>query len=186
MEARMRKLRMLQAGATYHVIVQVNRGTFDIKSKADKDLLREVIAKVMGRHPFTLVNFCFMNNHLHLFIKPEADTSLSMLMCVLLSTYTKRWNKRHVKKGHLWRARFSSRIVTDEDDFLNVMKFIDNTPVKARIVSDAREWRYGGLWDRMHKVSGILCDLDTFFAAKYPGTPPLKWFYDPVAESVGT
>jgi REP element-mobilizing transposase RayT len=184
MEARMRKPRMLQAGATYHVTVQVNRGTFDIKSKADKDLLRSVIAKVNERHPFTLVNFCFMDNHLHLFIKPEADTSLSLLMCVLLSTYTKRWNKRHGKTGHLWRARFFSRIVTEKDDFVNVMKYIDENPVKAHMVSDAREWRYSGLWDRMHGVTGILCDIDAFFADKFPNALPLKWLYNPVAEPI--
>jgi hypothetical protein len=50
----------------------------------------------------------------------------------------------HGKKGHLWRARFSSRIVTEEDDFLNVLKDIDDNPVKMHIVSDARKWRYGG------------------------------------------
>jgi REP element-mobilizing transposase RayT len=178
----MRQPRILQDGALYHVTAQVNRGTFDIKSKADKDLLRDVIAKTKERHPFELVNFSFMDNHFHFLIKPEAGVSLSMIMCVLLSTYSKRWNKLHGKKGHLWRARFWSRIVEGEDDFLAVVKYIDDNPVEAHLVRDAREWRYGGLWERVHKVSGILCDIDAFFAAKYPYAPPLKRFYDPASE----
>jgi hypothetical protein len=108
-------------------------------------------------------------------------------MGVLLCTFTKRWNLRHGKKGHLWRARFTSRIVGDEEDFLDfvsVMKYIDNNPVKAHIVNDARKWQYGGLWDRMHGVTGILCDAAAFFAAKYPGAPPLKWLYDPATVPV--
>jgi REP element-mobilizing transposase RayT len=173
---------MLQAGATYHVSAQVNRGAFDIRSKADKELLRDVVAKVQERHPFELVNFSFMDTHFHFLIKPEIE-SLSVIMGVLLCTFTKRWNLMHGKKGHLWRARFFSRIVESENDFLEVMRYIDNNPVKAHIVSNARKWRYGGLWDRMHGVTGILCDLDTFFAAKYPGAPPVKQSYNPVAGS---
>jgi REP element-mobilizing transposase RayT len=174
---------MLQEGALYHVTAQVNRGAFDIGKKTDKDLLLEVVGKVKERHPFELVNYCFMDNHFHFLIKPENDTSLSVLMGVLLCTFTKKWNRRHGKKGHLWRARFWSRIVTDEDDFLAAVKYIDGNPVTASVVTSARKWRYGGLWERVHGVTGILCDIDVFFAAKYPGAPPLKRFYDPTAES---
>jgi REP element-mobilizing transposase RayT len=175
---------MLQDGALYYVTAQVNRGAFDIGSKADKDLLRDVITRVKERHPFELVNFSFMNNQFDFLIKPEINESLSILMGVLLCTFTKKWNLMHGKKGHLWRARFLSRIVESEDDFLEVVKYIDNNPVTTRIVSDARKWRYGGLWDRMHGVTGILCDIDAFFADKYPGALPLKRFYNPAAELV--
>jgi REP element-mobilizing transposase RayT len=176
---------MLQDGASYHVIAQVNRGAFDIRSKADKDLLRSVVEKVKERHPFEMVNFSFMDSNFHFLIKPEIGTSLSVLMGVLLCTFTKRWNLRHGKKGHLWRARFLSRIVESEDDFLRVMEDIDEGPVKAHMVSDARKWRYGGLWERVHGVPGILCDIDAFFATTYPGAPPLKRSYNPAAESAG-
>jgi REP element-mobilizing transposase RayT len=175
---------MLQDGALYHVSAQVNRGAFDIRSKADKELLRDVVAKVKERHPFELVNFCFMDTHFHFLIKPEIDESLSVLMGVLLCTFTKRWNLMHGKTGHLWRARFFSRIVETEDDFLDVIKYIDNNPVKAHMVSDARKWRYGGLWDRIHGVTGILCNIDAFFADKYPGALPLKRRYNPATVPV--
>jgi hypothetical protein len=34
----------------------------------------------------------------------------------------------------------------------------------------------------MHGVTGILCDIDAFFADKYPNEPPLKRFYNSAAE----
>jgi hypothetical protein len=74
--------------------------------------------------------------------------------------------------------------VESEDDFLAVVKYIDDNPVKANLVRDAREWRYGGLWERVHKVSGILCDIDAFFASKYPTALPLKRYYDPASEQI--
>jgi REP element-mobilizing transposase RayT len=181
-----RQKRSIAPDALYHVTAQVNRGAFDIRSKADKDLLRSVVAKTKERHPFELVNFSFMDSHFHFLIKPGIDESLSMIMGVLLCTFTKRWNFMHGTKGHLWRARFWSRIVESEDDFLAVVQYIDDNPVQAHLVRDAREWRYGGLWERVHKVSGILCDIDVFFASKYPCAPPLKRFYDPAAEQAGT
>jgi hypothetical protein len=74
--------------------------------------------------------------------------------------------------------------VESEDDFLAVVKYIDDNPVEAHMVRDARKWRYGGLWERIHGVTGILCDIDAFFADKYPTAPPLKRFYNPAAEQV--
>jgi L-aminopeptidase/D-esterase-like protein len=47
------------------------------------------------------------------------------------------------------------------------------------MVSDARKWRYGGMWERAHGVTGILCDTGAFFASKYPGAAPLERFYGP-------
>jgi REP element-mobilizing transposase RayT len=180
----MRKPRRLHAGATYHVTAKANRGSFDIRSKSDKELLWNVVEKVKERHPFELVNFSFLDNHFHFLIKPVRETNLSDLMCVLLSTYTKRWNKRHAKSGHLWRARFWSCIVESEADFVAETRYIDNNPVEAHLVNEARKWRWGGLWMRVHGVPGSLCDIDRFYAAKYPGSPPLKRFYDPISEPV--
>jgi hypothetical protein len=76
----------------------------------------------------------------------------------------------------LWGERFFSRIIRDEGDFARTSAYIDNNPVEANLVKNAKDWRLGGLF---HKLRGITRLVDKaregelFFPASAPmGTSP--------------
>jgi REP element-mobilizing transposase RayT len=140
-----------------HVVAAVNRKERIFEKCATKKLFMDFIEKAKKKFGFTMLNFTFMKNHVHFLLQPhDESTNISKLMQWLLGNFAKAWNKRHGLSGHLWRARFFSRIITDEQDFLNVFKYICDNPVKGGLVKDARDWEYSGLWHYIHGDKRIL------------------------------
>jgi putative transposase len=89
--------------------------------------------------------------------------------------FAKKWNKEHGTKGHLWGERFFSRIIRDERDFAVTSGYIDENPVKAKLVKEAKEWKFGGLFHRLRGIIGLVDELlegGLFFPANTPLAAP--------------
>ena len=69
---------------------------------------------------------------------------LSWFMRQLKQAYTKWFNRRHEKKGHLWEDRFKSMLVEDGKAARVVAGYIELNPVRAGIVSDPADYRWSG------------------------------------------
>ena len=69
---------------------------------------------------------------------------LSWFMRQLKQAFTKWWNKRHEKKGHLWEERFRSMLVEEGKAARVVAGYIDLNPVRAGIVKDPADYRWSG------------------------------------------
>jgi putative transposase len=137
---------MLQQGAEYHVTARINRSEMSLAPEADKKLLLTVIKRAKKKYNFQIKNFCIMNNHLHLLIKPGEGESLSRIMQWILSVFAMTWNRKHNLSGHVWGERFFSRIIAGIVDFLRTFIYIDDNPVNAQIIDHPWEWEFGGLW----------------------------------------
>jgi putative transposase len=164
----MRKNRELKNGAEYHVTARINRGEMAFESEADKNLLLDVFKRAKKKFDFHIKNFCIMNNHLHLLIKPGKGESLSKIMQWILSVFAMNWNRRHHLTGHVWGERFFSRIIAGIVDFLRTFMYIDDNPVIAKLVSESREWEFGGLWHHRREIPGVIDKPDPLTAHFFP------------------
>jgi putative transposase len=72
----------------------------------------------------------------------------------------------HNTKGHLWGERFFSRIIKDERDFAGASTYIDENPVKANLVKEAKDWKFGGLFYKSNKHQGMFTLVDEFLAGE--------------------
>ena len=151
----MRKPRELREGALYHVTARANRQEMILDGKGMKDLFLEVLTRAKGKYRFRIENFCVMGNHIHLMIRPGSKESLSRILQWVLSVFAMAFNRIHGFTGHVWGCRFFSRIVGGFQQFLKIFQYIDENPVEAHRVDDARDWEYGGLWHDRHGLHGI-------------------------------
>ena len=69
---------------------------------------------------------------------------LSWFMRQLKQAYTKWFNKRHRKKGHLWEERFKSMLVEEGKAARVVAGYIDLNPVRAGLAKDPADYRWSG------------------------------------------
>ncbi|MDR1324699.1 MAG: transposase [Treponema sp.] len=143
----MRPLRQFLDGAIYYVTSEINRNEMDLKPSRIKTMFLTFIKKAKQKYPFQLLNFCIMDNHINLLIKPERGQSLSKIMQWIKGNFAKYWNKIHNKQsGHLWGKRFFSKIINDARQFARVFDYIDKNPEQAGMVKQAEDWEFGGLY----------------------------------------
>lgn len=97
------------------VINQINRVVSLVEHRRfDNEIFEDILAM-----PYVeLVSFCLMPNHFHFILKEMKEGGISKFMQRLLDAYTKYFNIRHERTGHLFGGRFQS-VHIDTDEYLN-------------------------------------------------------------------
>jgi putative transposase len=170
----MRPLRILYDGATYHVTSKIDHDNPSLHDHHFKSLFLDFMKTAKQKFSFELWNFCIMDNHIHFLIKPGPGVSLSKIMQWIKCNFAKKWNRENSTKGHLWGERFFSRIIRNIEDFQAVSRYIDENPVKAKMVENANDWKFGGLFHRLKGLTGIIDYLikpENLFGENIPMVP---------------
>ncbi|MCP4152055.1 MAG: hypothetical protein GY757_30215 [bacterium] len=81
--------------------------------------------------------------------------SISTFVQELLQTFSRWYNKKHKRKGHLWAERFKGVLVKKGEAQLICSAYIDLNPIRANIVRqpEAYRWSSLGLFVRSPKRS---------------------------------
>jgi putative transposase len=82
-----------------------------------------------------------MDNHVHIAVIPEKESSLSDGIGRLHHDFSCWQNIQCERTGHLWQGRFYSCPV-EEDRVLQVLQYIELNPVRARMVKNGWEWKW--------------------------------------------
>ena len=152
----MRQPRQLEKGATYHVTGKINRDESIFDEEEFKSIFLEVVKRAKKKYDFEITNFCVMHNHIHFMIKPLGESSLSRIMQWILSVFAVIYNKAKGYSGHVWKGRFFSKILDSLAYFVNTFRYICNNPVAFGFVTNACDYKYGGLYHLKKKIYDII------------------------------
>ena len=94
---------------------------------------------------YELLNFVVMPNHVHLLIKQLEGHTLESILHSWKSFTSVAINKILHKSGAFWSPEYWDRYIRDESHFKNANHYINNNPVKARLVAQPEDWEYIGL-----------------------------------------
>jgi putative transposase len=161
---------MYTAGVVCHVLNRAVARAEIFSSAADYAVFEEQLAAACEAVPVRLLTFCLMPNHWHLVLWPQAEGDLSVFMHRLTMTHTMRWHHAHrtLGTGPLYQGRFKSFPVASDEHFLTVCRYVERNALRANLVSRAEDWRWSGLWHRLHRgCFGHLAD--------WPIGPPENW-----------
>jgi putative transposase len=82
--------------------------------------------------------WAFMPNHAHFALRTEA-LPLAWLMRRLNTGFARRFNERHDRVGYLFQNRFKSRLVNDDADLLNLLRYVHLNPVRGGLATDVAD-----------------------------------------------
>jgi putative transposase len=134
-----RPIRIEYPNAMYHVMSHGVDGVATFTNDFERRRFLDYLLEIVGTGRLLVHAFCLMINHFHMLCEtPKGE--LSKLMQRLLVKYTSLFNNRHLRHGHLWRARYRAVIVEDGDYFLQCSRYIHLNPVKANICSRPEEY----------------------------------------------
>lgn len=145
-----RPLRADVADIIYHVINRANARSAIFKKEGDYKAFVKVLFEAREKFPVEILAFCIMPNHWHLILKPLQNGSLSRFMAWLTMTHAQRWHAHHntVGTGHLYQGRYKSFPVQTDKYFLQLTRYVEANPLRAKLVKKAQDWQWGSLWLR--------------------------------------
>jgi len=128
-----RQWRIQYPGALYHVLSRGNDHQDIFLSEKDKQSFLESIADLTERFAVEAYAFVLMDNHYHLLLK-TVRPNLSKAMQWLGTAYTRRFNLRNNKSGHLFQGRYKSILIENDAYLLRLSCYIHRNPLIAGMV----------------------------------------------------
>jgi len=90
----------------------------------------------MGKKLADMVAYCLMPNHFHFLLKQLTDVGIPKFVSNFQNSYAKYFNKRFEREGPLWKARYGSVHIEDEEQLLHVSRYIHLNPYTSFVVKD--------------------------------------------------
>ena len=98
-----------------------------------------VLGEVCELFNWSVHSWCQMTNHYHLLVETP-DANLSKGMRYLNGVYTQRFNRKHLRVGHVFQGRYKAILVEKESYLLELARYIILNPVRAAMVKGAENW----------------------------------------------
>jgi REP element-mobilizing transposase RayT len=142
------------APGVHHVWVNATSHWRYFVDDVDRMAWIRLLVRVRDRYGWRVLAFCQMTTHVHALLDVATD-SLSRGMEYLNREYSKDFNARHGRRGHLVRRRFGSRRVEDGRDLLGTYAYVVLNPVEAGACSRPEDWR----WSSYATLVGLTADF---------------------------
>jgi len=132
----------------YYVTNKASHGQNIFEDAGDYVAFLELLKKYKEQYGFKLYAYALMPGHFHLLLESslkqdENDPAgISRIMHDLNSSYTKYFNGRYNRKGHLFMARYKAALVEKSPYLLKLTAYIHLNPQRLNIVSDAGDYPY--------------------------------------------
>lgn len=125
----------------------------------DYAMFERLLAEVKARMRFELHAYALMPNHFHLLVR-EGHVPLWRIMQELEGRYAQWFNARHDRTGHLYGGRYKDPLITTDEHYVAVLRYVHLNPVEASLVSDPAKWRWSGHAELLSPASGGLIDWE--------------------------
>ncbi|OBS10426.1 REP-associated tyrosine transposase [Acidihalobacter prosperus] len=147
----MRYRRALIPGGTYFFTVNLasRRETLLVDHV---DVLREAVRGVRRAHPFEIVAWVVLPEHMHaIWTLPPDDPDYSMRWNRIKGEFSRRLprcdpgltpSRVNKRERGIWQRRFWEHLIRDEDRFARHVDYIHFNPVKHGHANKAADWPY--------------------------------------------
>ncbi|HSV80895.1 MAG TPA: transposase [Ramlibacter sp.] len=134
--------RLTVPGYAHHIIQRGNNRQATFASKADYELLLELLDEHAKQQQVAIHAYVLMSNHFHLLATPETVGGIPQMMQAVGRRYVRHFNTRHQRTGTLWEGRYKSTLIQAERYLLACMVYMDLNPVRAGMVADPADYQW--------------------------------------------
>lgn len=150
-----RPLRIEFPGALYHVISRGNERKKIFLSRADHEAFLDLLRESRERHGCLVHCYVLMGNHYHLVLETPRG-NLVKVMHGINGGYTRYFNRRHRRVGHLFQGRYHAILVEKDAYLVELSRYVHLNPVRAKIVKSPEQYR----WSSYPSYIGEAPDLE--------------------------
>ncbi len=159
-----RSPRIVMPNYPHHIVHRGHNGQSVFFHDEDRNFYLRNLLEWKEELGCLVYSFCLMSNHVHLIINPGSDKcSLGLLMKRLAGRHTMHVNRSQNRSGSLWQGRYYSSPIDVEAYLLMCLKYVEQNPVRAGLVSHPGQYSWSSYWLKLEKKSLRLIDEDPVF-----------------------
>jgi len=137
----------------YHVTIRTNnREWFNIPQSVIWKIAISSIHIANYKYPVNIDAFVLMNNHYHLLLYTP-DANLDKFMNILNSNISREIRRRTGRINRIFGDRYKWKIITSEQYYLTVIKYILQNPLRALLVKKCEEYRYSTIFYQINNIA---------------------------------
>lgn len=136
-----RSTRADHTGGIFHVIARGNNKEFIFQDDSDKRYFIKIFQKSCETMGCRVYGYVLMDNHYHFLIQ-TMDKKMQEVMHRINNTYSKYFNLKYERVGHVFQERYKSSIIQDEYYMYNVLKYIHQNPVEAGLCKKIQDYAW--------------------------------------------
>ena len=154
-----RTARFVVPGLPHHVTQRGNRRQQVFFGEADYRAYLDLLAEHTRKAGVAVWAWCLMPNHVHLMLLPPTADALRAALGETHRRYSRAVNQREGWRGYLFQGRFAS-CPMDEPHALAAARYIEQNPVRARLVAKPEEWPWSSARAHLTGRSDGLTDIE--------------------------
>ncbi len=141
----------------YHVMLRGINHQIIFEDDEDYQKYLETLKTYQEKSGYIIYAYCLMSNHIHLLVKEETE-DLGIAFRRIGASYVYWYNWKYGRRGHLFQDRYKSELVENDSYFLTAIRYIHQNPLKANIVNDIADYRWGSYGEYIGEPG--ICDTD--------------------------
>lgn len=150
--------RISPAGVPLHLIQRGNNRHICFGALEDYSAYVGWLKEYSVKYAVDIHAWVLMTNHIHLLCTPKQDGAVSLMMQSVGRRYVQYFNYKYQRSGTLWEGRYKSCLVQAERYLIEVYRYIELNPVRAKMVEDPS----GYVWSSYQvNALGKMSDLCT-------------------------
>lgn len=106
---------------------------------------------VAKKYQLAIHAYVILPNQLQLILTPQESNSISRAMQSLCRRYTQLFNQKNHTVGSIWSGRFSSSLITTDNDLLQLQRKLERSPVEQGLSN----WPEDYYWSSYRIHTGI-------------------------------
>lgn len=81
-----------------------------------------------------IVSYCLMPNHFHFLLRQNANEGISRFLSLIQNSYTRYFNTKHQRQGHIFQGQFKAVRVETDEQLLHLSRYIHLNPYSSFVI----------------------------------------------------
>ncbi len=129
-------------GALYYITTKADYKLDLFREDSDKNRYLFFVFEYKNLYNFKLYSLVLSSSESHLLIEPSQQFTISQIMHDVNVNYTKYYNKKYEKKGHLFEERFKAVLIEKEGYLLEMTRFVHRVVLKDNPTMQLKDFRW--------------------------------------------
>jgi putative transposase len=127
--------RLFVQDCAQHIVQRGNNRTVCFFTEADYAFYCQKLKECAEKYEVSVHAFVLMTNHVHLLVTPKDAVGVPKMMQALGRHYVRYVNITYRRTGTLWEGRYKASLVSSDEYFFAVSRYIELNPVRAKMVT---------------------------------------------------